>query len=964
MIPCRIAGRVAVCAWLACLSPGLADAQPADPSASLRVAASLSKGDAHRWMYDLRVPGGVAGVLEAAGLRPTPEPSLGLLAAIRALHNSRAPTAAQIRLAQAVLARIDSFSRPSEVDDIVPLPLSPQIWASVVFTEKTPREPAAAIVTDRRAALCYHGLMSLDEPTLAFLAANTRVLSAILDQALPVFATYGRSIHVKDGLVQVPGGARAQPLWEMIVGAPPSEASRFILALLTRDEGRCAYFYDTVAHLDETRRSDVLGLAHPENAAQGVRRLYRVFTSFLGGQWRPMDFPFLRRTNDPAWALMHLSLGVAGGLAPPASLSLWTAVFDGRAAMCQGVSLALPGQPIADVSWTLERLFAQTPDRRAQMLETIAFAQRVFASSGPASGPAVCETLIAFPSYQGLLLSLESIGGLSPVAYASVVGSASALKGDDQLLYLVQVQGALAIVERAVAAQSLSRDAARLLVRALFDFTSPNERHRLGAIDGRPVRTDAMSGHVEAWMRTALLPGLGCVVQSADDCLAGAAGGPPASTAPIISWEGERYRIDYRSSARERARRVRSRQQANRLSDVLTFFEAARALLASMSAGSDTPRRAAMLQDAAAPVHLGDTERFGVGSLSVDTIVKRVAQVGAPASGADPASKGAALTALLKLADTLLADALTSFVYTISIRDPDSSLLLAGDPARRHDFGRGYANLRAPNGPWRVPEERHMPDNVWIVQGSLLGLPRVLAPFSVRRLSADSEGVVPMLDELDAHALAESALALDPASLTDGDRDRIVAAVSRGRARLTALLADPSAFTSATAGLGISEWRAAGACWLARRSIPRAIGLFSMTEMFWLGEAGSNGDGPAAPDAWGVATRSIDASWHLRLPRGHAWEDVGWRGSARLLGTQVADLNLRIAECLAQLGLPSSLAAGIASYAVWDFTMGAEMSDPDDWLGLVRAAQMITTDRVSDYVSALTAPDGPLVPVK
>jgi len=35
---------------------------------------------------------------------------------------------------------------------------------------------------------------------------------------------------------------------------------------------------------------------------------------------------------------------------------------------------------------------------------------------------------------------------------------------------------------------------------------------------------------------------------------------------------------------------------------------------------------------------------------------------------------------------------------------------------------------------------------------------------------------------------------------------------------------------------------------------------------------------------------------------------------------------------------------------------------PDDWLALVRSAQVISTDRIADYVAALTV-DGTLSPV-
>jgi hypothetical protein len=293
--------------------------------------------------------------------------------------------------------------------------------------------------------------------------------------------------------------------------------------------------------------------------------------------------------------------------------------------------------------------------------------------------------------------------------------------------------------------------------------------------------------------------------------------------------------------------------------------------------------------------------------------------------------------------------------------DPDSSVLLAGDPARRHDFGHTLVPGREPNGPWRVAEERRGPDGAWVIQGSLLGLNRVLASFSVRRLSIEATGVSPTLETQEARVFAESALLLNPFDLTDASRDLLVASIGRGRARVADIARDPEALAAAASAIGISEWRATAARWTARQPNGRVADLFSLAELLWLGEPGS---GAATLDAWGVAHRPLDGGWSLRLPRGHAWEDFAGRGSTGVLASQVADLHLRIGECLADAGLPAALAAGVASYAVWDFTTGVQMADRDDWLAVARGGQALSGDRLADYVSALTAPDGPLVPVQ
>jgi hypothetical protein len=74
----------------------------------------------------------------------------------------------------------------------------------------------------------------------------------------------------------------------------------------------------------------------------------------------------------------------------------------------------------------------------------------------------------------------------------------------------------------------------------------------------------------------------------------------------------------------------------------------------------------------------------------------------------------------------------------------------------------------------------------------------------------------------------------------------------------------------------------------------------------------------------------------------------------------VGDLNLRVAVALKELGLPAALAKGVLAAATLDFVERVKPLHPDDWLTLVRVAQALTIDRITDYVAALTA-DGPLV---
>jgi hypothetical protein len=133
--------------------------------------------------------------------------------------------------------------------------------------------------------------------------------------------------------------------------------------------------------------------------------------------------------------------------------------------------------------------------------------------------------------------------------------------------------------------------------------------------------------------------------------------------------------------------------------------------------------------------------------------------------------------------------------------------------------------------------------------------------------------------------------------------------------------------------------------------------FLSLAELVSLGEPA-----PDLPlDRWGMIGLTTDnCLCTMAPPLGHVPVVTG-RPQLGLLATQVADINLRIAERLSGLGLPASLARGVLSAAVQDFIDQARPIHPGDWLTLVRAAQAISDDRVDDYVAALTA-DGPLVP--
>ena len=209
-------------------------------------------------MSEMPLPGGVAALLRAADIPDQPDPATAMLAFVRVAYafGSNAPVPAIQYLSAIEHPDRGLAAHADAASEGVPLPLPADVWVTAVLRRPVTRDRlVAAILGDRRAELAYYGLMALDDETLAFVGSHPELLTAIADRSAGVFAEWGRSIRVSRGGVEVPGGDGAAPLWQALIGHAPGDAAAFIQALLERDGGRAAFFYDTIAHLDPARRA-------------------------------------------------------------------------------------------------------------------------------------------------------------------------------------------------------------------------------------------------------------------------------------------------------------------------------------------------------------------------------------------------------------------------------------------------------------------------------------------------------------------------------------------------------------------------------------------------------------------------------------------------------------------------------------------------------------------------------------
>ena len=163
-----------------------------------------------------------------------------------------------------------------------------------------------AMLGDRRASLLYSGLMSLDAETRAYVGARPALAGELLKGGRPaIFASLGRSIRVRAGAIDVPGGSDAVAAWEVLIRRRAADPDAFILELLDREGGRAALLYDAIDHLDPARQTFALALRMPDPGARAdhLRALLAACAPSLAG-WDPEVRPFRRVIDDPVHLLV------------------------------------------------------------------------------------------------------------------------------------------------------------------------------------------------------------------------------------------------------------------------------------------------------------------------------------------------------------------------------------------------------------------------------------------------------------------------------------------------------------------------------------------------------------------------------------------------------------------------------------------------------------------------------------
>jgi hypothetical protein len=516
---------------------------------------------------------------------------------------------------------------------------------------------------------------------------------------------------------------------------------------------------------------------------------------------------------------------------------------------------------------------------------------------------------------------------------------------------MTMLQATIALVERAHFAHAVSSSAAAELVTSIVELPWTTE--------------EVLAPSVARWMVSRFLPAAPTVPaedEAADDEEAavlramagvGRAGGEARrqDNGGHIEWEGLEYRLDLGAAERRRLGLVRTRQGGHRLGHVLQFIADLGGLESTAERAGLLARLEAFGREAEPLALASDTQTVDVPALVAELVGELTRGRFVPAQ----------LRLVKRSTDVLLADTLRSIVYATALGDPDGAPLMGSNVARRHRLGLESPAAEARvRGAWSVPAEQRDDATGWHVVGSLLVLDVGLARLSLRRVGL-AQFTRPTLNEADRLGFAETVTLMDPRRLTDLDRDLLAAAIRRGRARLEALIAGGGGEREAAElarSAGLAGWRRRAFLWEVRREPNRAKDFLAFSELLRAGLAGD----ARLPDAWGASMVSVTGCPCLEFPSADSWEAFAGRRHTGLVASRFVDLNLKIAEILADQKLPAELARDLLRVATQDFIDEATPRDQDDWFALARYVASMPPERFDDYISALAA-GGPLVPV-
>jgi hypothetical protein len=896
------------------------------------VAAETSVLAAQAAVEEVPVPGGIAALARALDIGALDRAQC-LPQVVRAVYADldkiRAdPESLYLRL----LGHLDASASGAEArtSDLIPVPLTAPQWSRAVFRRAVSRETLfRAIIADPNAALLAHGLSALDDETLRFLADHPALVETLYKRHAIVFASFTAKLRIRGNRVVPPGGELAVPLWEAVLRARVTDPAKFMTALYASADGRMAYLYDVIGHLDDHRARFALGLWLPDAATrvERFREVSRVAASFAGNEWNASGVPFTRPLFDFVTLFNRVQVEPSGAPRFPASQTLWTEAISARGGAGDADAVRSENDMPIDAAWLAATVLMELGPSRQQRLDQFAFGQRAFGSARDADTSQLVTAIGLFPRVPMLMLALERSGIRRPATFVALANHAEVLTEADASRAsraLAQFQGAVALISRLVRVQTIDVTAAERLLNELASVPFDRQRGYLGG--------------VASWMQHHLGPAIGVTADvRLDDALTLALAGRASRSAMApLSWEGQMYVFDLSASEARRLRRFTERRVVATIEVTCRLRERANKVgagTAAMGSISDT-----FAEVRATLAKLPNT-------------AKTVQRLTPPFRSALETSQ-----LVLEAVDILMADSLSSWAYAIDWSDPGGHARIDRDVHRRHNFGL-TGRLASARAAWTLPRLVFNAGQSWHVHGALLGLEVPLAALALRRTDMAPPVREPRLLSTNYYSFVASFGLMNVFALRDDDADAIAAAVARGQRRVETLRPAGDEVRAVIDEIAMDGWRARALRWSVVHAPDRVPALFSMTELVHLG-----GGGRLDVRAWGMSALEVQGCFCTDLLPPTLQTAVSGRHRLGMLPVAVPDLNLRVAVVLRELRMPAALAKSVLEAALYDFLSNVGPAYPDDWLTLVQHARALSSERIADYLAAATTAAGPLTP--
>ena len=213
-------------------------------------------------------------------------------------------------------------ARGETTTDAVAVPLDPAIWRDHILQTSATGAGMVPEIRRSRAALVYCGLAALATRRSRG-GIRARYAAARANHAA-IFAAFGRSVHVRAGSVVVPGRLEAEPLWKVLTGRTGQAAPS---CAFDRCDGRLAFLYDTIAHLDgrvsASPLDDALQTTSPNARLRSLLDSFVVAAHRLAHR-RTAVLETADRRRD---SLVHRRGHADGAGAAPFGIRLWDRVF-------------------------------------------------------------------------------------------------------------------------------------------------------------------------------------------------------------------------------------------------------------------------------------------------------------------------------------------------------------------------------------------------------------------------------------------------------------------------------------------------------------------------------------------------------------------------------------------------------------------------------------------------------------